>query len=274
MNVIERLQVLGFSEYEAKAYIALLRKSPVTGYELSKLSGIPRSMIYEVLGRLGTRGAVLSTVAGGTTRYMPVPADELLDRLHENYHAQVEAVRRELDGLTPGGELDYVWNLEGYDNIIARAREMIGAAEERLHLALLPETFPDLAKALAEAAERGVHIIINTTKPLDFSGGRVAVTPLVADDAGQEGTLGLMLVVDGREALISERLEETDARASWTRNPLMTFVVEHHMRIDMYMPHIVALLGDRLLEVMDDLDRDLLKSLLPDRQEMHGQKVS
>ena len=29
-------------QYEAKAYVALLRKSPVTGYELSKLSGVPR----------------------------------------------------------------------------------------------------------------------------------------------------------------------------------------------------------------------------------------
>ncbi|HEY65351.1 MAG TPA: TrmB family transcriptional regulator, partial [Caldilineae bacterium] len=121
MNVIERLQVLGFSEYEAKAYVALLRKSPVTGYELSKLSGVPRSMIYEVLGRLASRGAVLSTMADGARRYMPVPADELLDRLYERFRTQVETVRRELDGLTPGGELDYVWNLVGYDHVIARA---------------------------------------------------------------------------------------------------------------------------------------------------------
>lgn len=262
MDVIEGLQELGFSEYEAKAYVGLLRKSPATGYELSKLSGVPRSMIYEVLSRLVARGAVLSTVAEGVTQYMPVPADELLDRLYEAYHARVEAVRRELDGLTPGGQVDYVWNLEGYDNIIARAREMIESARYRIHVALLPETFPDLADALTEAAQRGVRIIINTTEPLDFPAGRVAVTPLVADDAGQMGTLGLMLVIDGQEALISEYLEAVGARASWTRNPLLTFVVEHHMRIDMHMPHIVHLLGDRLLDIVDEVDRDLFAPLL------------
>jgi len=38
---IEKLIALGFSEYEAKAYVALLRENPVTGYQLSKLSGVP-----------------------------------------------------------------------------------------------------------------------------------------------------------------------------------------------------------------------------------------
>lgn len=262
MDVLERLQALGFSEYEAKAYIALLRKSPATGYELSKLSGVPRSMIYEVLGRLANRGAVVSTVTDGTQRYMPIPADELLDRMYEAYRTQIEAVRRDLDGLTPGGELDYVWNLKGYDNIIARAREMIDAARRRVHVALLPETFPDLEEPLTAAAQRQVQIIINTTQPVPFTLGRVAVTPLVADDAGQMGTLGLMLVVDGEEALISEYLEGTEARASWTRNPLMTFVVEHHMRMDMHLPRIVAMLGDKIWDIVDELDRTLLAPLL------------
>ena len=34
---------LGFSTCEARAYLALLRKSPVTGYQLGKRSSIPRS---------------------------------------------------------------------------------------------------------------------------------------------------------------------------------------------------------------------------------------
>jgi sugar-specific transcriptional regulator TrmB len=262
MDAIEGLQELGFSEYEAKAYVGLLRKSPVTGYELSKLSGVPRSMIYEVLGRLSARGAVLNTVADGVTQYMPVPADALLDRLHDAYHARVEAVRRELDGFIPGGQVDYVWNLEGYENIITRAREMIDTAQRRLHVALLPETFPDLEEALRAAAQRGVSITINTTRPIDFEEGLVVTTPLVVDDAGQMGTLGLMLVIDGAEALISERLERIQARASWTRNSLLTFVVEYHMRIDMRMPHIFALLGDRVTEILDEVDRELFAPLL------------
>lgn len=51
-EIIKELQKLGFSQYECKAYIGLLKHSPVTGYEVSKQTGVPRSMIYEVLGKL------------------------------------------------------------------------------------------------------------------------------------------------------------------------------------------------------------------------------
>ena len=54
-QLLPQLVKLGFSEYEAKAYIALLGKNPVSGYELAKQSGVPRSMIYEVVGKLASR---------------------------------------------------------------------------------------------------------------------------------------------------------------------------------------------------------------------------
>lgn len=38
-----------FSIYEARTYLALLWESPVTGYQLSKLSGVPRSRVYDML---------------------------------------------------------------------------------------------------------------------------------------------------------------------------------------------------------------------------------
>ncbi len=57
-EIIKELQKLGFSQYECKAYIGLLKHSPVTGYEVSKQTGVPRSMIYEVLGKLMDKGAV------------------------------------------------------------------------------------------------------------------------------------------------------------------------------------------------------------------------
>jgi sugar-specific transcriptional regulator TrmB len=59
-QLLPNLVKLGFSEYEAKAYIALLGKNPVSGYELAKQSGVPRSMIYEVAGKLTARGAAMT----------------------------------------------------------------------------------------------------------------------------------------------------------------------------------------------------------------------
>ena len=40
-TIIEQLQQLGFSQYEAQAYLALLKENPANGYELQKVPGSP-----------------------------------------------------------------------------------------------------------------------------------------------------------------------------------------------------------------------------------------
>ena len=42
-TAIFKLKQLGFSEYEAKAYTALVNEHPLTAYEISKNTGIPSS---------------------------------------------------------------------------------------------------------------------------------------------------------------------------------------------------------------------------------------
>ena len=51
--------------------------SPANGYQISKRSGVPRSMVYESLGRLYARGAVLTTGDEKSTLYRPLPPDVL-----------------------------------------------------------------------------------------------------------------------------------------------------------------------------------------------------
>ena len=81
MNLQSKLSELGFTEYEAKVYLALLDESPATGYQISKQAGVPRSMVYEALGRLKGRGAVLETPDERATLYRPLPPDVLLAAL-------------------------------------------------------------------------------------------------------------------------------------------------------------------------------------------------
>lgn len=259
---LDRLVKIGFSEYEAKAYVALLRKSPVTGYELSKLSGVPRSMIYEVLGKLTARGAAITLRRGGATKYAPVPAVEFFDQLHRDHEELITSLKDDLATLGSAPDLEYVWNIEGRENILAKAEEMIGQAEARIYVALLPATFPELRPMLEEAIGRGVRVVIYTPDDLDLPGGQVVVAPRSERALSQAGGLGLILVVDGEEVLIGEWVTETRARASWTSSPLLVFVAEHHLRTDLYLPQILALLGDRALEIIQEEDRELFARAL------------
>ena len=122
---IGRLVELGFSEYEAKVYVALLKENPATGYQVSKVSGVPRSMVYEVLGKLTARGAAMELRKEGKTQYAPIPPRDFLNQLHRQYEDLVVSLKDDLTALDAASDLEYVWNIEGYENVIAKAREMI-----------------------------------------------------------------------------------------------------------------------------------------------------
>jgi hypothetical protein len=50
-ELIPRLQALGFSQYEARAYTALLQKAPANGHEVAKTAGGPdRDQLALVVG--------------------------------------------------------------------------------------------------------------------------------------------------------------------------------------------------------------------------------
>ncbi|MBN1314198.1 MAG: TrmB family transcriptional regulator [Anaerolineales bacterium] len=259
---IENLIKIGFSEYEAKAYIALLRKSPVTGYELSKLSGVPRSMIYEVAGKLTNRGAAMTLGASGAIKYAAVPAEKYIDKLSREQQELELSLRDQLGSLSSAPDLEYVWNIDGYDNIMSKAIEMINQAQKRIYLALVPDTFPALKNPLKDAVQRNTQVAIYTTGELDFPGCRVIVAEVAETTLDQARGLGLILVIDGKEVLIAEWLADTHARASWATSPLLVFIAEHHLRTDLYLPRILSLLGDQALDIIQEEDRELFAHAL------------
>ena len=54
-TLARRLVDIGLVEYEARATMALLQLGPASGYQVAKESDVPRSTVYEVLAKLGTR---------------------------------------------------------------------------------------------------------------------------------------------------------------------------------------------------------------------------
>ncbi len=254
---IEKLMTLGFSEYESKAYIALLRENPVTGYQLSKLSGVPRSMIYEVVGKLIARGAAMSLRQKGVVRYAPVPPEEFLGQLHREHESLITALQQELSALTAAPDMEYVWNIEGRGNIIAKAEEMIHQAEREIYLSLTPATIPELRPALLEAIRKGVRVVVYSPEAMDLPGGHVVIAPVSEEAFERVEGLWLILVIDENQVLIGEQLGALQARASWTSSPLLVFIAEHHLRTDPYLPQVLTCLGERAGEIIREEDREL-----------------
>ena len=79
-TLLERLRSIGLGDYEAKLYVALVKRHPASGYELARSSGVPSSKVYEVLARLQEKDLVFPTDGGGRAkRYVPVdPEDRMM----------------------------------------------------------------------------------------------------------------------------------------------------------------------------------------------------
>ena len=58
-DLIEKLKDIGLSGNEAKVYVALVKKYPLTGYEISKLANIQQARAYDALKSLETKQIVL-----------------------------------------------------------------------------------------------------------------------------------------------------------------------------------------------------------------------
>ena len=82
-RLVAALQAPGFTPYEAKAYRALTELgAPAKGYEIARVAGVPTSKIYETLGQLASRGAVLVNRSEPVT-YAALPHRDLTARLRD-----------------------------------------------------------------------------------------------------------------------------------------------------------------------------------------------
>src|SRR5262245_58508429 len=102
------LQELGFTDYEARAYLALAGAYPATAYEVAKLAGLPRANVYSVLRTLELRGAI-QKVAQDPVRYAPYKPDDYFAQQARKTAELCRAVAREVKQQSRPDETVYVW---------------------------------------------------------------------------------------------------------------------------------------------------------------------
>lgn len=78
MNLIPKLKTLGFSENEAKVYLALLEIGFSTSGPIIKKVGLHRNIVYDCLNKLIKKGLASETVQRGKKHFRPLPADKIL----------------------------------------------------------------------------------------------------------------------------------------------------------------------------------------------------
>lgn len=158
METAAMLKRLGFAEYEARAYMALLQRNPLNGYELAKHSGIPRADIYSTLQKLEERGAVLRVEDESGSRYSPVRPDEVIGRLEASFRDTAKKARASLEQVGQPMDPVQVWNVTGRNPLVAHARALIDGAARGLLVMTGPDESSEISAEVERALERGVEV--------------------------------------------------------------------------------------------------------------------
>ena len=239
--VFDALQTLGLSQYEARAYVALVRSPKVTAYELAKQSGIPPSKVYEVLERLRAKQLVGVIESGGSPRYAPLDPREAVARYRRTYDVLLDDLDSRLQDLYSADQVGsgYVWNLQGEDAVFGKAADMLAGAAEELLVAAWPEQLSRLEEHLVAADRRGVRIAVCLYGDGDPGVGVVYRHPTDQVVLRDQGASRMVLVADTSEALVGYFPETGSPDGVWSANVGFVQMAKDYVRHDMWIIKLV-----------------------------------
>jgi sugar-specific transcriptional regulator TrmB len=249
-NIIQNLQALNFSQYESKAYLALLHQPHVTGYELAKNSGIPASKIYQVLNKLIEKEIVL-VIDEEPVKYVPIPPDEVLSKFRSDYKHNLDILTKKLNEIyTESPQIEqYIWNINGRDAILRRVTEFIGSADTEIHLSVWDEELIEIKECLSTANQRGVklHIVHYGESVLQF--GKEYRHGREHQIRQQRGARRIALQVDEQRIILAHFMEEGSSHAVWTNNRNMVLLAKDYIIHDIYTIRIAQKFGREADEI-------------------------
>lgn len=228
-DLVEKLKELGFNSYEAKVYLALLKKYPATGYEIAQMADIPQSRAYDTLKSLVSSRIAFST-EDKPQKFTPISPKELTLR----YKRKMTSTLDYLDKKLPDVKEDFdepIHNISGYENNLNKLKEIINNAQNSLYIEVWAEDFKHIEPVIEEAYNRGVDI-----KIVGYNNLYTPFGLLYSHDGGIEikhafGSRLIFLLSDDCEALFG-RIEK---KVVWSKNKDIAFLLKEFIVHDMYL---------------------------------------
>ncbi len=146
-RIIALLKKFNLTEYEAKTYLALAQIKTGTAWSISKKSGVPQPKTYGALKNLAEKGFI-EIQPGKPLKYRALDPEVAMTNYIERFKEKCELKVKELEKSTEiivealkeiedkvSVQEEVVWIVRGKDNIIHKAREIIGKAEKEVLIA-------------------------------------------------------------------------------------------------------------------------------------------
>ncbi len=180
----ERLVQLGLTRQEANIYLCLLQNKDLSGYEVSKITGISRSNVYGALASLVEKGAAY-----------------LLEGFCENRIRRLKELKQELSAQIPqirDSSEGYI-TISSHRHITDKIYNMLEHVEYRVYLSMPTVYLEQFRRHLEQLSADGkkVVLLVSELPPTEIKGSIVYQTDRQCD--GQ-----LRLIVDSSFVLTGE----------------------------------------------------------------------
>jgi len=170
-QLVDALKKLGLTEYEAKAYVAIVELGEAEAYEIARKSGVPRTRIYDILSRLENAGLIQRIKESRPAVYSAISPERSLVPLKNQLVSQLSEAIEILNNLYLSGKTASkceVSLLRGMQAYRASLRLLQEARKDALvRIVCLPAAVLDaLVNQLRKIRERGVKIYLTVNVKL------------------------------------------------------------------------------------------------------------
>ncbi|MCD2347831.1 TrmB family transcriptional regulator [Clostridium guangxiense] len=232
-QILDLLENLNFTKTEGLVYVDLLKNYSLTGYQIAKNLNISRSSVYSALDNLYKRGVVF-LLNGNSQMYIAEKPSTLINKMKSQFMENADLLESKLNRLEKYDLEERYVNIEGYDNIISKVKELILKAKSEIYI----NTDFDLhlfSKEFNEINKRGVRTIVFSFAKLDKDNLPVELYSHCSSACDDKQTR-IMLVVDCKTSLIADITPHRDEfLGTFTDNLLLTSIVSEHIHNDIYL---------------------------------------
>lgn len=245
-EIIESLKELGFNTYESKVYLALLKKYPATGYEVSQLSDVPQARAYDTLKALEKQKIVIANTSKPVT-YTPIRPSELTKR----YKRKIASTLEFLDKNLPNVKDDYtepILSISGSATIREKLIEIIKNAQSEIYIEIWSQDFKFIEHYLLEAYNRGVEIKIVGYDNFKSNFGLVFEHAFAKEIEQSLGARMVILAADNTEGIIGNAttINNEISHVVWTKNSGIVFLIKEFIVHDMYLIDVEENLSEQM----------------------------
>ncbi len=236
-DLIEKLKEIGFNTYEAKVYVALLKKYPATGYEVAKLANIPQSRTYDTLKSLQEKNVVTATNAKPVS-YTPIKPKQLLASYQKKMNSTLNYLEKNLPAVKDN-YIEPVVTISGKQNIYNKILEVIQNAKREIYMEVWSQDFKIFEQELLNAYNRNVEIRIVGYDNFQSKFGMVFEHAFAKDIEMSLGGRMVIIAADDSESVVGKvssfKNEDPDTNIIWTKNKSIVFIIKEFIVHDMYL---------------------------------------